>query len=467
MPDMPHNLLVLLCDQLQRATLPTYGGPVPTPTWDRLAGRGVVFDRAYCATPLCVPTRPSMMTGRWPHAHGATSFGEGLDTLHAGEELWIDRCLDAGYRVAYDGIWHVNRRSEDDRSAEYDLFNSGSFPYGEHVEMLVAQGGREGEQRAAVRTPKDGGGWHDWSFSIPVPAVWTKPLSEHPDMLRARHVADFIRATPAGRPFAAWCSLAAPHPPLLVPEPYRSLFAPKNMAPPPGWGEAMDELPRAVSETPGAQSVRGWTWEQWARAIAAYLGYVAFADACLGVVLDALEASGRADETVVLASCDHGEMLGSHNLYQKGVMYERSIGVPLVLVAPGVAPGRRGQLVSQVDYAPTVLELLGLPPLPRAQGESLVPLLHDAARPGRDFVCAEFNGYIHGGVHTRAAMSRRYKYVYAHGDREQLFDLQRDPGELHNLAGRPETYDVRARHRVALTDWMTRTGDNLTPEFAP
>jgi arylsulfatase A-like enzyme len=465
MPTAHPNLLVLLCDQLQRTALSLYAGPTPTPTWERLAGRGVVFDRAYCATPLCVPTRPSMMNGRWPHAHGSVCFGEGFDALHPGEELLIDRCQDAGYRIAYDGIWHINRQPEDDRSAQYDLFNSGSFPYADHVEMLVAQGGRAGEQQAAVRTPTDAGGHHDWTFSIPVPAVWTRSLAEHPDMRRAQRVADFIRATPPGRPFAAWCALAAPHPPLLVPEPYFSLFSPDDMTPPPGWGEAMDDLPLAVREGPGAQSVRGWTWEQWARAIAAYLGYVAFADACLGMVLEAVEASGRLGETVVLASCDHGEMLGSHNLYQKGVMYERSIGVPLVLCAPGVPPGRRGQLVSQVDYAPTVLELLSLPPLPHAQGQSLVPLLRHTGLPGREFIGSEFNGCLYGGVHSRAVMSRRYKYVYHHRDREQLFDLERDPGELHNLADRPEYRDVKSVHRQRLVRWMTETGDTLRPEF--
>lgn len=463
MPNSRTNLLVLLCDQLQRNMLALYGGDVPTPAWDRLGQQGVVFDRAHCATPLCVPTRPSMMTGRWPHAHGAISFGAGFQTLHSGEELLIDHLLDAGYRVGYDGIWHVNRQPQDDRTQEYHLFNNAQFPYADHVAMLVEQGGTDGEQRAPVRTPTTGGGTHEWSFSVPIPAVWTRPLEEHPDMVRARAIADFV-ARPADQPFAAWCSLAAPHPPLLVPEPYFSLFSPDDVVLPPGLGEDMSALPQAVQDSPGAQSVRDWSPRQWRRAIAAYKGYVAFADACMALVLDAIDASSHRESTVVLASADHGEMLGSHNLYQKGVMYERSLAVPLVISAPGVAPGRRTQLVSHVDYAPTVLDLLGLPPLPRVQGQSLLPVLKDPAHPGRDFVFSEFNGYILGGVHIRAAISAEYKYVYHHHDREQLFDLRRDPDELHNLADEPEHQQVKLAHRQALKQWMQDTGDFVTLE---
>ena len=115
------NLVVILCDQLQRQTLGAYGGRIPTPRLDRLAERSAVFQEFYCATPLCVPTRPSMMTGRWPHAHGATTFGPGYETINAGEQLLTDVLMDYGYHVGYEGIWHVNRRDVDqlfDRKAD-------------------------------------------------------------------------------------------------------------------------------------------------------------------------------------------------------------------------------------------------------------------------------------------------------------------------------------------------------------
>ncbi len=458
----PANLLVLLCDQLQRDVTGPYAGPVVTPAWERLAGESAVFDRFYCATPLCVPTRPSMMTGRWPHAHGATSFGEGYATMNPGEELLIDRLHDAGWRVGYEGIWHINRAPGEDRSGEYAHFAPSGFPYGAHEAAMAEQGIAAGSQRGEVRTPTDDGE-HDWSFSIPVPAAWTGPTEEHPDMLRARAIADFIRDTPPGQPFAAWCSLAAPHPPLLVPEPWLSTFDPADIEPPPGFYIDPDELPAAVGEAPGRQAVRGWTWEQWARGIAGYLGFVAFADACHGLVLDALEQSGRARDTIVVMTCDHGEMLGALGLYQKGVLYDRACRLPLLMRGPGITPGWRTQLASHVDLAPTLLDLLNLPPLERAQGESLAPILYDPRAPGREFAFMEMNGHIGGGYHLRGVVSARHKYVHYHEqpDRDQLFDLVADPDELANLTESSIHLEVRERMRSALDEWMRSTGDFL------
>ena len=182
--------------------------------------RSAVFQEFYCATPLCVPTRPSMMTGRWPHAHGATTFGPGYETLNAGEQLLIDVLMDCGYHVGYEGIWHVNRPTEDDRSAEFAHFAPRGFPYKDHLRMLIAQGGKDGDQRGPVSTPTDRGAMHDWAISTPVPARWQEPVDTHPDMTIARNVSEFIRSAPNDRPFAAWCSLGGPHPPILVPEPY-------------------------------------------------------------------------------------------------------------------------------------------------------------------------------------------------------------------------------------------------------
>lgn len=458
----PRNLLVLFCDQLQRNVLGPYGGRVPTPTWDRLASSGVVFDHFYCASPLCVPARASLMTGRWPHANGAICFGKGYEALHPGEELLIDRLLDAGYHVGYEGIWHIHRPEGEGRTEGYARFNPASFPYREHLRMLMAQGGKEGEQVRIVRTPSDDG-VEAWTFSVPVPARWTDGAEAHPDMILARNAADFIRSAPADRPFATWCSLGGPHPPILVPDPYYGLFSPDAMAPPASFGEPSEGLPRSVWDGPGAQSVRDWTWERWAVAAAAYRGFVAFIDACFGVVLDALKVSGRADETVVVATCDHGEMLGAHNIYQKGVFYDESVRLPCVLAAPGVGQGRRAQIASQVDLAPTLLDLLGLPPLEKAQGQSLLPSLKDPAVRGQDAVFMEFNGDIKGGVYTRGMVTEQFKYIYHHEDLDQLFDLRLDPAEMRNLARDPRYAGERQRLRGRLTRWMAETGDFLKP----
>jgi len=461
----PRNLLVLLWDELQRDTLGLYGGPVPTPACDGLAERGVVFDRYYCANPLCVPTRPSMMGGRWPHQHGSVTFGKEYATMKPGEELMIDRLADAGYHIGYQGIWHITRAPEDDRSAEYALFKEEGFAREQYLEMLIEQGGKDGDQSGPVNFHSDHG-TIEGKLSIPVPARWTRPIEEHLDMQRAHSIADFILNAPDDRPFAAWCSSGIPHPPLLVPEEFVDLFDSTDMTPPPGFGEDRCGMPDAVAKAPGYQCIADWGWDRWAVAIAAYYGFLAFGDACHRVVLDALEQSGRAEETLVVMTCDHGEMLGAHNMYQKGCMYEDSIRLPFVIAGPGIAPGRRGQLASQTDMAPTILELLGLPALKEASGKSLVPIIRDAAAPGPEYTFSEFNGEIDGGNKIRTCISERYKYSYYHEDPiDQLFDLDEDTDELSNLATDPDYADITREMQTVLARWMRETDDYITPQW--
>ncbi len=447
------NLLVILADQLQRQALGCYGGP-DTPHLDRLAERSVVFDRAYCATPLCVPTRPSIQTGLYPHRHGSRSFGADHQVLRPGQPLLVDHLAAAGYTVGYDGIWHVNR-AESDRPRQEQTFailREGTFPYQPFRDLFVRQGGRDGAQRAPVRTRTDHG-WHDWTFSLPLPATWTGPPAEHPDRARAERVATDLRA--ADGPFAWFCSFAAPHPPLLVPAEYCGRRDPARFAPPVSLGQDPATLPEQVREAPGAQATRGWTWAEWAWCVAAYHDYVAFLDDNVGLLLAALDQAGLADSTVVLFLADHGECLGAHNLYQKGVAYEESSGIPLLLEAPGLGAGRRGEPVSQVDLAPTLLELLGLPAPDEGHGRSLLQPIR------REAVGIEFNGYLDGGPAWRALASERYKYVWYTEGEEQLFDLADDPAEQRNLAAEPGRAMLLRALRGALREWQAETADDL------
>ncbi len=459
------NLLVLLWDELQRDALRLYGGPVAAPACEALAARGVTFDRLYCATPLCVPTRPSMMGGRWPHAHGAVSFGKDHQTMKRGEQLLIDRLLDANYHVAYEGIWHINRHPDDDRSAEMAHFNPTGFCRQQYSQMLIAEGGTEGDQFGPC-TYRTENGLIDATLSVPVPLRWTGPIEEHLDYQHARTIADFIGTAPSDRPFAAWCSLGVPHPPLLVPDRFMDMFDPADIEQPPGFDIERDDLPWAVAQAPGYQVMADWAWEQWARAIAAYYGFVAFGDYCMQVVLDALEKSGRIDDTLVLMTCDHGEMLGSHGMYQKGCMYDDAIRLACVMAGTDLPVGRRGQLASQTDLAPTVLDMLDLPPLHDAQGKSLAPVIEDQSHRLHPYTFSEFNGHVDGGYSIRCCVSETHKYVYYHGDEiDQLFDLVADPDELTNLAGDPASAPVQAQMRAAMATWMEQTGDFITPQW--
>jgi arylsulfatase A-like enzyme len=180
-------------------------------------------------------------------------------------------------------------------------------------------------------------------------------------------------------------------------------------------------------------------------------------------VLSAVEDSGRADDTVVIATADHGEMLSAHRMYQKGVLYDESCHIPFMVSTPGVAPGRRATFGSHVDMPSTVTDLLALPSLPDTQGRSLAPVLASEQGGGADEAFVEFNGYMDGGIHTRGIVTKDWKYVYHHGDRDQLFSRVSDPHEMTDLSGNPKHVAARNQMRQRLAAWMRQTGDFVEP----
>jgi arylsulfatase A-like enzyme len=465
------NLLFLICDQLQAGCLDVYGGPVATVGWQSLAREAAVFDRFYCASPLCMPTRPSMMTGRWPHAHGSISFSppppneKVYSLMKPGNRLLSDHLHESGYHVGFRGIWHINQQENERQFDDYPLFQSDGFPYGPFAEdyQRVRQSG-DLDSSQPVTTPGDDG-IHDWNFSIPIPVRMSGPQESHIDMAIADAVIEHIRTTPADKPFAAWCSIGAPHPPLHVPQAFFDLFDPDEVEKPPGFDEDVSALPEFLkTHAPGRQSVTGLDWPMWQRAIAGYYGYAAFADYCVNRVLQAVRDAGQWDNTVIVATADHGEMIGAHGLYQKGCFYEQSCRVPFAIKPAGAgAVGRRSQLANHVDIVPTIVDALGAEPIAGVQGRSLMPIVADARASGPDYQFSEFNGHIGGGMYARCVISERYKYVYNHEDSDLLFDLMADPDELVNRINDPACSEVKQTMTAALWAWAKETDDFLAP----
>ena len=467
----PRDLLIVTSSQMQRSCLATYGGMVPVPAFERLAARGVDFDRLYCAASAPAPARVSLQSGRWPHSHGVISQDAGyapkaFSIARQGEQWIVDRLLEAGYTYGYDGVGAVERDADDDRRREYAHYAGDDFPYGRMAGALIAQGGTGNEQYGPPVSVRTDNGPMRIRVSVPLPTYWPEATQKHPDYRRAQRVADFILSAPADKPLSVHYMSAAPHLPLLVPREYMEMFTPADVSRPPGFGEDMWDKPAALATNPHHCSVLDWDWGRWASAIAAYYGYVAFADACCAMVLDAMEAAGRLDDAVVAITTTCGEMLGAHHTSQFAVPYEDAIALPLVLAAPELQPGRYAHICSSVDVAPTLMELAGLPPLSLAQGTSLLPLLADPSTHGRAYVFSTFDGYIRGGWKWRAVITAAHKYVYYHDDRvDQLFDLRADPHELQNVSQHPKYFDTRRQLRAVLAAWMEQTGDFITPEF--
>lgn len=411
------NVVVLLTDQQTADAMSAAGNPhLRTPAMDALAAEGVRFRRAYCTQPLCTPSRASMWTGRMPSAVGVTVNDGRLTGRHATEQLG-QLFRDAGYDCGYGGKWHLPE------------------------------------------------------LAVPADAGYRRIHGEPEDGLTDACI-DFVRE-PRDKPFLLVASYTEPH---GICQWARRQTPPSGEVAEVDWtqwpplpgnyatGSYEAELPRlAQSRLSHTFPTMGWREDDWRRYRHAYYRLVERVDAQLGRLLDALRESGQRDRTLVVFSSDHGDQLGAHQWSQKWVLYEESLRVPLIVAPPGRdGTARRREtddrLVSVgLDLLPTLCDYAGIEPPADLPGRTLRPALDSTVDtdPGwRDAVYAETTWEVPGVQHVSGRMVRteRFKYAcYAWGrDREQLFDLDTDPGELSNLATVGTHRETLEAHRALL-----------------
>lgn len=468
MPDRP-NILVITSDQHHFSALGCVTPAIKTPNLDRLAAEGMRFDRAYCPNPTCTPTRASIITGMYPSQHGAWSLGTKLmeDVHTVGEDF-----IKAGYRTGLVGKAHFQptKATPEYPSLEsmgilQDLDFWRSFSdrfYGfDHVELarnhtcefLVGQ-------HYAIWLEENGcDNWRDY-FAPPTGNRehrlyhWEIPEEYHYDAwIAERTNALLTDYSENGENFFLWASFFDPHGPYLAPSPWDVMYDPDDMDVPevtPGehehnpphfqWTQQRD-ADWSVYREPGGNTPHGMSChlsdrQTRAKNMACYYGMVSLMDKYIGQILDHLDGLGLAENTLVVFTTDHGEFLGQHGLRAKGPFhYEDLIRIPFLARYPGqIEPGTTcDALQSLVDLAPTFLTVCGLPVPGRMSGVDQSQVWFGQADSARDHAIVE-NRHQPTTIHVKTYVDDRYKLtVYYQRDYGELFDLQEDPGELHNL----------------------------------
>ncbi|HWD58211.1 MAG TPA: sulfatase-like hydrolase/transferase [Stellaceae bacterium] len=420
----PSNVLFILSDEHSRRVLGCYGHTmIETPHLDALAARGVRFSDAYCNSPICVPSRASLATGRYVHD---IRFWDNGIPYDGSVPSWHHRLKQAGHECVSIGKLHFRSLDDDNGFTEevmpLHVVEGIGDPAGWLREPLV-------ERRAALRLARDAGpgdsDYQGYDGRITDAAV---------DWIKAR------AASRGGKPWALFVSLVCPHFPLIArPEwygrysldkvPTPALYNPKEWPDHP-YVRAIRECQvyqKGFAEHPGSLQ----------RALAAYFGLVSYVDHNIGRLVAALAEAGLTDSTRILYSSDHGDNLGTRGLWGKSTMYEESAGVPMIIAGPELPQGQVcREPVSLVDCFPTVLAWAGITPDPADRNLPGVAL-HAVARtaPKRTVLCE----YHAAGSATGAFLIRKgtFKYVYYAGMPAQLFDLDADPQETHDLAGEP------------------------------
>jgi choline-sulfatase len=425
------NVLLVMADQLAASWLPAYGHRVVrTPHLSALASASTVFDSAYCPSPLCAPSRAGLLTALLPSRSGvfdnAAELPATVPTLaHAlRAEGWFTALAGKMHFVGPDQLHGFEERlTTDIYPGDLDWTPDWRLPAGEHLP------------------------WYHTMESVLEPGVCAASMQQDYDdevAFRAvRAIFDFARSGEE-RPFFLAVSFANPHDPWELRARYWDLYDRSEVELPAVPLLPLDEADphsRRLREMCGVDAAR-LSDDQVRAARHGYYAAVSYLDERIGEVLGALREAGVDDDTVVVFTSDHGEMLGERGLWFKMSFFEQSARVPLFVRVPGDAGGGRvAEPVSLLDVGPTLLELTGGPPLDAADGESLAPLL--GTRGGRRSLPA-FGEYLAEGVNAPAVMVRRgrHKLVVCPGDPDQLFDLDEDPAELVNLAGSDEHAEV-------------------------
>jgi arylsulfatase A-like enzyme len=505
MPTRP-NFLCIITDQ-QRADHWGGGGNtvIRTPHLDRLAAEGVTFDQAFVSNPLCMPARATLFTGLTPRGHGVRTNGIPLDPRLP---TITEALRGAGYRTHGIGKMHLTPFITP-RGAPLEALDPAQFP---EALSLWEQGRVRGLPRPyyGLTQVEFAGGHGQWMWGDYVrflngahpegrrllqPEAGEPPRSGAEQAWRSAVPEELHSSTwigdralaflqeQAGRPepFFLWCSFPDPHHPYCPPRPWCDAYDPADVPPPTRREGELDDLPphfRRIFEHPllvsGRRAPARISDDQLREVTALTYGMVSLVDAQVGRILQALAQAGLRESTVVVFMSDHGDMMGDHWMLNKGPFhFDGLLRVPFIWSWPGRFAGgtRTRALASQVDFAPTILSLAGLPipegtvpPEPEAPdmpppwpGRSLAPVLEGRAPGVRDHVVIE-NDEDYLGLRLRTLVTEAHQLtIYAGQPYGELFDRREDPNQLHNLWDSPAHQSLRRELEARLLHALVET----------
>jgi choline-sulfatase len=437
------NLLFIFSDQHARHVTGCYGDDVvETPNIDRLAAEGVTFDNACCPSPICVPSRMSMLTARWPHRNEVWTND---DVLSSAIPTWPHAMGAGGKRPVLVGRMHALGPDQLHGYAERQI--------GDHSPNYPGLSYQDYGPLAGTNNPDP----RSLKASGPGRMLYEAKDEEVTDAA-VRWIEEHAAAHAGDGGFCLTVGYMLPHAPYVADSALFAKYA--GRVPPPRLGPPDDEHSFHAwwRENRG---IAGVTPEEVDRARTAYWALVDELDTMIGRVLAALERTGLMDETLIVYTSDHGDHVGERGLFWKHTFFEESVAIPMVMRLPGVLPAgeRRSEVVNLVDLSQTMLEAVGAPLLPNADGRSFWQVARGGA-PWRSETfseyCTDAVPYWTGGraVHQRMIRDEAHKLVLFDDAPPLLFDLAADPLETRNLADEPKYAPVLERLRArVLQDW--------------
>ncbi len=469
MSHQPPNLLFIFTDQQRRDTLSCYGNDfVQMPNLNRFAESACVFDDAHCTDPICTPSRGSLQSGLYPHAHGAYANNLSINADTPCLPELIDPVVRSRYRIEYHGKWHLGDEIYPQHG--YERFVSVEDFYFQHFSE-----GRDRTDRSdyhhhllqnGFTIGRDPRGVFDRAFAARLPEQFSKAK------FLGDQACDFIHRY-QNQPWALTVSFLEPHDPFFGPRDQQ--YDPDQVPMFPGFGQEPGSdggpLPKPIADRLKQLHENGYgnydlSYEKtWRELTACYLGLCSLIDTHVGRILDTLHDCGLDDNTIVVFTSDHGEFMGSHGLLLKKLPYREAVRIPLLVRVPGQREAIRiNGPVSQIDLVPTLLELMGQSVSSQLHGRSLANALHathDVDIRGQASPCVISQNYP--AIKSRTLVSiDGWRYTnYLTTEEHELYNLNDDPGEHHNLASHAEQLPQMQRLFGQLQQWQTNVNDTL------
>ena len=497
------NVLFIMTDQQPLSCVGVYGNnQIRTPNIDHLGTGGIILDNFYIAAFPCSPSRASLLSGRYLHNHNVFTNNVLMDSTISGLGHLLS---DANYHTGYFGKAHLSGsmyvgRTDGD-GVDYMHDHTPPDPIGKeiteywHYEQIEGDSGwlverKEGglgEDFPQLGFEEWAGGWRqykDWLISKGQSsyartagnhdALQSAPEGEHmySKLGSEYHMANFFTQKTkqfirdhhqSKRPWAAVLSYFGPHLPVAPPPPWDTIHSLNDIELPANLQDNLQGKPRSQKRTELQYVLGQWNNEQYKDYIRRYWGYCGYIDDRIGQVFEALKQTGQWDNTIIVFTSDHGDMLTSHGMIFKlgSNAYEELFHVPAIVRLPNDQYRNRriSDLVSSIDLLPTILDAADLELPQQIDGKSIIPLLKREAEKHRDALFAEIHSQGHQGK-IIMCRTQKYKYVYhwLSDDVDELYDLEIDPGELNNLWADAAHQDIVIEMKNQISQWARQTG---------
>ena len=438
------NVIFIVCDDLNTHVSSSGYPHIRTPSFARLAESGMTFSSAYCQYPVCGPSRASFLSGLYPQSTGVLDNETDIRTRRPNTITIPQAFKNQGYWTAATGKIFHNAKMDHGETAWNE------FAWFEDDEMPIEAAARK-KFEAEHGPVTNGKNRKAWKGFLPTVATQTRGQqpgygpsgmtdAQHADGKNAQQVRSWLYEKSYGdKPFFIAVGIHKPHGPYLAPDRYFDLYPREGLKFDPPPKGLWDNIPKsAISKRYEGYGFKFGVEDDALRReyMQAYHACISFIDAQIGTISDSLKKNGLWENTIIVLTGDHGYHLGDHFLWGKVTLFDIGNRVPLVVRAPGMTqPGSKATgLVEMVDFFPTLAELCGVTPPENLQGKSLVPILKDAAAPGKDVA---YTVVARGPKLGKAIRTDRWRYTLW-PDGEELYDLTNDVVEHHNLAKMPD-----------------------------